>query len=238
MDGLAPAFLRDPPMSFGRPPLGILYVEDFDAPVMAEAPAEAKIITPELTPADLDEARLQGYKAGHGEARLEQAAVRAELQTAALVAIGDALAAARADAARVAHGIGEELAATMLALLQGALPATAAAAAATEVSAVVAALLPGLRREATVRVSVHPDVIDDVGAAVHAAWPDHSARVVMCADAALAPADVRVAWSDGEARRDTGAHWSALRKTLHSYCLPELHEIVAGIGAENRANGS
>jgi flagellar biosynthesis/type III secretory pathway protein FliH len=234
MDGFAPAFLRDPPMSFGRPPLGILYVEDFDAPEPPVAAAVADIVTPELTEADLEQARADGYEAGHREARLEQDAVRADLRAAALAAIGDALAASRGEAARVAHGMEEELAATLLAMLAGAMPAACAALAGSEVSATVTNVLAGLRREPVVRVMVHPDVMDDVTAAIHTILPEQAARVVLCADAALEPADAHVTWTDGAARRDITAHWTALRETLRCYQLPELQDIVAGLGANTK----
>jgi flagellar assembly protein FliH len=237
MDGFAPAFLRDPPMSFGKPPLGILYVEDFDAPVQPHAPAAPHIITPELTEADLEHARSEAYLAGQRDTRQEQANLRADLQAATLASIGDALAASRGDAARVAQSMSEELAATLLTVLAAALPAAAASLAGTEVSAMVIAVLAGLRREPVVRVMVHPNVMDEVTAAIHTALPAQAERVVLCADAALEPGDAHVTWTDGAARRDTEAHWNALREALRCYQLPELQDIAADLGAESKYNG-
>jgi hypothetical protein len=39
---------------------------------------------------------------------------------------------------------------------------------------------------------------------------------------------VRVAWEDGEARRDTGALWQNLRTALAPYALPSLQSIMEG----------
>jgi flagellar biosynthesis/type III secretory pathway protein FliH len=238
MDGLASAFfhpdmlrpgiLRDDlPMSFGDMPSGILYVEDFDAPaVQAVAPAAPE--APSLSPADIDAARAEGRAAGLAEARTEQAAIQAELRTAAMVAIGDALGSARAEAARVAHAMADELAATLLALLQAALPAAAATAAGQEISALVAALLPGLKREPTASIHVHPDLLGEIAAALQTLWPDHGGRLALLPDAALAEPDVRVTWEDGEARRDTRALWQSLREALAPYGLPALAAIMEG----------
>jgi flagellar assembly protein FliH len=238
MDGLASAFfhpdmlrpgiLRDDlPMSFGDSPSGILYVEDFDAPAeQAAAPVAPE--APSLSQADIEAARTEGHAAGLAEARTEQAAIQAELRTAALVAIGDALGSARAEAARVAHAMADELAATLLALVQAALPAAAATASGQDITALVAALLPGLKREPTASIHVHPDLLGDIAAALQTLWPDHGGRLAMLSDAALAQPDVRVTWEDGEARRDTRALWQDLRAALAPYKLPSLAAILEG----------
>jgi flagellar biosynthesis/type III secretory pathway protein FliH len=244
MDGLAPAFLRpdlwpglrpeadagldELPMSFGRPPLGILYVEDFDAPAVPESPPVPDIATPRISPEDMERVREEGRQAGLSEARAEQAAIRAELCTAALAAIGDALGSARADAARIAHAMADELAATLLALLQAALPAASEALAHQEVIALVAALLPGLKREPSAAIHVHPSLLGDIGSSLQTLWPDHGGRLAVMPDDTLARADVRVAWEDGEARRDTSALWQSVRTALAPYALPSLETIMEG----------
>jgi len=250
MDGLAPAFLRsdlwpgpqhrpghdtdperdDLPMSFGRPPLGILYVEDFDAPAAPEPPPVPvpvpAIVAPLISPEDVERAREAGRQAGLSEARAEESAVQAELRTAALAAIGDALGSARADAARIAHAMADELAATLLALLQAALPAASDNLAAGEITALVAALLPGLRREPSAAICVHPSLLGDISSSLQTLWPDHGGRLAVMPDEALARGDVRVSWEDGEARRDTRALWQSVRTALGPYALPSLETIL------------
>jgi flagellar biosynthesis/type III secretory pathway protein FliH len=247
MDGLASAFLRpssrdgpgfqgdadllfdDMPMSFGKPPRGILYAEDFDAPASPDAPLVPDTISPQIAPEELDAARAEGHQAGLAEARQEEATIQAELRTAALSAIGDALGCARADASRIAHTMADELAATLLALLHAALPAAAEALAGREVIALVAALLPGLRREPNASIHVHPSLLGAIAADLQTLWPDHGGRLAVTPDAALAPSDVRVSWEDGEARRDTRALWQNLRVALSPYALPSLQSIMEGI---------
>jgi flagellar biosynthesis/type III secretory pathway protein FliH len=245
MDGLAPAFLRpdlwpgrrhdtdpgldDLPMSFGRPPLGILYVEDFDAPAAPAPPPVPDIVTPRILPEDIARAHEAGRQAGLLEARAEQSTIQAELRTAALAAIGDALGSARADAARIAHAMADELAATLLALLQAALPAASDALAGQEITALVAALLPGLRREPSAAIRVHPSLLGEIGSSLQTLWPDHGGRLAVTPDDTIARADVRVSWEDGEARRDTRALWQSVRTALTPYALPSLESILEGV---------
>ncbi len=83
----------------------------------------------------------------------------------------------------------DDIAATLLALLHAALPATTARLAPAEISA----LLP-LRREPGVTLRVHPDILPFI-ATQCAGFTDLTAA----ADPALAPSDVIVTWRDGEA---------------------------------------
>jgi hypothetical protein len=158
MDGLAPAFLRDAPPSFRRGAPGILYVEDFDAPPPRETRGAPDIITPGFTSEDVEAAREEGFQAGLATAQAEHHAVQTELHTAALTAIGEALAAARGEAATVAQHMADELATTVLALLAAALPASAATLAGVEIAALLACVLPPLKREPSLTVRVHPAV--------------------------------------------------------------------------------
>jgi flagellar biosynthesis/type III secretory pathway protein FliH len=225
MDGLASAFLRDAPADYGRGAPGILYVEDFDAPAPRDRRAP-DIITPSFTHAELEAAREEGFKAGLATAQGEHHAVQAELRTAALTAIGEALAAARGEAATVAQHMAGELVATVLALVEAALPAAAASLAGSEVAALLACVLAPLKREPALAVRVHPDVHDETEDAIARIWPDHLTRVTILPDAALAGSDVVVTWSDGEARRDTGALWVAIRAALAPCALPGLDTIL------------
>jgi flagellar biosynthesis/type III secretory pathway protein FliH len=227
MDGLAPAFLRDGPAPLRRGAPGILYVEDFDAPPR-EKRGMPDIITPSFTHAELEAAREEGFKAGLATAQGEHHALQSELRTAALIAIGEALATARAEAALVSQHMAGELSATILTLLAAALPAAAATLAATEIAALLACVLPPLRREPALVVRVHPDVQAETAAAIAEIWPDHAARVTIMADPTFAPSDVVVTWQEGEARRVTKTLWDELRAALAPCALPDLDTIMEG----------
>jgi flagellar biosynthesis/type III secretory pathway protein FliH len=228
MDGLASAFLRDAPADFGRGGPGILYVEDFDAPPPRDRRAP-DIITPSFTHAELEAAREEGFKAGLATAQGEHHAVQTELRTAALTAIGEALAAARGEAAAVAQHMAGELVSTVLALVEAALPAAASRLAGAEIAALLACVLPPLKREPALTVRVHPDVHDETEDAIARIWPDHLTRVAVIPDGTLAASDVVVTWSDGEARRETAALWEAIRAALTPCALPALDTILEGM---------
>jgi flagellar assembly protein FliH len=237
MDGLAPAFLRDAPPSFRRGAPGILYVEDFDAPPRRETPGVPDIVTPGFTHADVEAAREEGFQAGLATAQAEHHAVQTELHTAALTAIGEALAAARGEAAAVAQHMADELAATMLALLAAALPAAAATLAAPEIAALLACVLPPLKREPALAVRVHPAVLAETEAAIARIWPRPTTRVTTTPDASLAPSDVVVTWAEGEAHRVTKTLWEELRVALAPCALPDLDTILQGPGLKGTQHG-
>jgi flagellar biosynthesis/type III secretory pathway protein FliH len=247
MDGLL-SFLQDPafenfetilPDARPAPPPSlprgasapaILFVDDFDQkPEEApEADAEPDIIAPVFTEADIDAAREAGRQAGLIEGRTEHHAVQAELCAAAMAAIGDALAATRGDAAAVAQRVAEDAAAAMLALLQAALPAAAETLAGSEVAALLAVLLPALRREPDVEVRLHPATLAGIKDDLNGLCPNYGGQLKLTADAVLAPADARIIWHDGEAVRDTGKLWDDLRAALAPYALPSVAAILKG----------
>jgi len=247
MDGLL-AFLQDPafeqfetilPNSRPLPDAAranqtgapaILFVDDFDHPdpPPAAAPPEPEYIEPVFTAADMEAAREAGHAAGLEEARTEHHAVQAQLCAAAMTAIGDALAATRQDAEAIATRTAEDLAAAMLALLQAALPAASEALAGQELTALLAAILPPLKREPAVQLRLHPDMLPDISADLHARFPEYAARLTISADAALARADATVIWEDGEMRRDTSQLWNDIRTALAPYQLPSLGTILKG----------
>jgi flagellar biosynthesis/type III secretory pathway protein FliH len=211
---------------------GILFVEDFDqpAPVLAPPPAEPEIIEPRFCEADIQAAHAAGRELGMVAGRTEHAAVQSELSAAALAAIGDALAATREDAAAVAQHAAEDLAGTMLAVLQAALPAATDAMAGGEVDALLRTLLPALTREPDVQIRVHADLVDTVTASLHTVLPQFGGRLMISGDAALARTDVEVIWQNGEARRDCAALWAELREVLAPYGLPEIDIVLKDAG--------
>lgn len=226
MEVLAPALMR---ASAGQDAPGILYIEDFDAPTVPDRPSSVPaIITPSFTAEDLDAAREEGRRAGAADATTERAGIDAQLRTAALGTIGEALGAARADARSVAQAMAEETAAAILALLAAALPAAAARTAGGEVAALLQTLLPALSREPTLNIRVHPELLNDISAAIEPIWPPDGGRLTLTGDATLAPADVRVSWNDGDAVRDTAALWADISAALAPYNLPDVDRILKG----------
>jgi hypothetical protein len=251
MDGLL-SFLQDPAFEnfetilpderprAPAPPLprrapGILFVEDFDQKPVdpPDETAEPEIIAPVFTEADMDAAREAGRQAGLLEARTEHHAVQSQLCAAAMAAIGDALAATRGDAEAVAQSVAEDAASAMLALLQAALPAAADALAGSEVVALLAVLLPALRREPDVEVRLHPDALPGVADELNGIFANYAGRLTLTADGTLAPADAKIVWQGGEAVRDTAKLWNDIRTALLPYALPSVATILKGATHEH-----
>jgi flagellar assembly protein FliH len=211
---------------------GILFAEDFDSP--AEAPAQAEpdpvpVPEPVFSAADLEAARASGHEAGFSAARSDAEALRADLQVAALQSLADAIAATRKEAAEIAEQRAQALSAAVMAVLQAALPKLSEAHAQTELTAVLEALLPGLRTEPELRVRVHPDL----EACVRAVWKtlsqdEPSGELQLTADPDMVRGDVRLAWADGRATRNTAEVWQRLREALAPLDMPPLEELVHG----------
>jgi flagellar biosynthesis/type III secretory pathway protein FliH len=196
----------------------VLYIEDFDEVLAAPEPRPQdtpEIIAPGYSAEDVESARDEGRAAGLEEARTERDAIQAALRTAALTAIADGLAAARADAAAIAARAADDIAGAMLALLSACLPATAAKLAQDEVTALLRALLPPLAREPGVSISVHPDLLPAITGHV-AGFGD----VTVAADGSLAASDVIIAWRDGQAKRDWAALWRDVTAALAPFPFP------------------
>jgi hypothetical protein len=211
---------------------GILYVEDFDAPAPrtpAPAPEPAPAPPePVFTKADVLAAHAAGRQEGVQAALDDAKLLQAQLQAAAIQALADALCAGRADLERIAARQAEGAARAVLAILQGAVPETMARNAQTELDAVIAALVPGLRCEPELRVRAHPDLADHVRKQLAALLGNEGGVLSVAADPALAAGDLQINWADGGARRDCTQIYADIRDALAPLGLPALEEICCG----------
>ena len=236
MDGSNAAILFDtlPGSRRGAPiSAGILYVEDFDAEpaVLKTTAAEpAPVPDPVFTAAELDAAREAGRQEGFQASLADATLLQAQLQSAALQSLADGIAAARTSLDSVADAHAADLARTLLGVLRAVLPATMRAHAAAEVDAVLQALAPGLRAEPELRVRTHPDHADMLREALVALTAEDSCVLSVTTDLNLAPGDVKIAWQDGYARRDTAAIWTQVQAALAPLNLPTLKELCHGVG--------
>jgi flagellar biosynthesis/type III secretory pathway protein FliH len=98
----------------------------------------------------------------------------------------------------------------------------------TELDAVLAALLPGLRSEPELRVRAHPDCADHVRESLIGMLDGESGVLSVSADPALAPGDVQINWTDGGTRRDCTEIYAEIRDALVPLGLPALEEICCG----------
>ncbi len=236
MDGSNAAILFDtlPGSRRGAPmTAGILYIEDFDAePDVFETAAAEPTPAPDpvFTAAELEAAREAGRQEGFQASLADATLLQAQLQSAALQSLADGIAAARTSLDSVADAHAADLARTLLGVLRAAVPATMRVHAAAEVGAVLQALAPGLRAEPELRVRTHPDHADTLREALVALTAEDSCVLSVTTDANLAPGDVKIAWQDGYARRDTAAIWTQVQAALAPLNLPTLKELCHGVG--------
>jgi flagellar assembly protein FliH len=208
------------PSGPGRKP-AILFDEDFDAPpaaagviVLDDLPDEVAPPPPAVTAEDVAAARADAYAEGHETGLAQAAADRAEVTRQMLGVIADRLEGARQDAVRVAEEGAQSVARLLMGTLAGMLPTLCARHGAAEVAAVARAVLPALVREPRVTIRVSPHLVRAVEQALAGLDPDLHGRVMLVPTDAVPPGDVRIAWADGAAVRETAALWRSIAEAL------------------------
>ena len=234
MDGSNAAFLLDTKL-FSEPAgpvaCGILYVEDFDDPPQApRAEAVPEPAAPSFSALELAQAREAGRQEGLAASLADAQLLQAQLQLAAMQSLVDGLAATRATYDELVRNSASETSRTILAVLQAVLPAVMRQHYRTELQALIAALAPGLACEPELRVRAHPGLAEFVRETLMAALQTTDCVLSVCADPALQPGDVLIAWQDGHARRDCAATWMAVSEALAPLGLPSLEEVCHARG--------
>ena len=234
MDGSTSSYLQKPPtvsrvgdmFGLGRSD-GILYIEDFDAPAPAKPEAETKpeAAAPVFTALDIVAAREAGRQDGMQAALRDATLLQVQLQAAATQALTDAMAATRNSVERLVARRADDAARTALAILQAAIPHAMETHAKSEVQAVIAALLPGLRCEPELRVRTHPDVADFVRELLADLLTDGSLVLSVSADETMLPGDIQLFWGEGSALRNCQSIYNDIVKALAPLRLPALEEI-------------
>jgi flagellar assembly protein FliH len=238
MDGSTSNYLQEPPAAsrvgdmfgLGRSD-GILYIEDFDAPPPQPEPAspsDLAAIAPVFTAEDIAAAREAGREEGVQSALSDANLLQVQLQAAATQALADAMATTRSGLERLVARRADESARTMFALLQAAIPQIMQTQAQGELEGIIAALLPGLRSEAELRVRAHPDLADFVRETLADLLTDGTGTLSVSADENLLPGDIQLFWGEGSAVRDCRCIYNDIVKALAPLRLPALEEICNG----------
>lgn len=179
----------------------------------------------EFLRAAVAEARAAGHAEGHAQGWAEgQAAARQEAPVTRAEAPGSREAALMARLDQVlmefaaqwheeARENAEQLARLLTSALAAAFPVLCARHGAAEIDAVVTELLPHLRGESEYNLYVAPE---NLSAMEHVLGhcPADAAKPRLRPDARLGPADLRLTWPRGTARRDGAAIWQRIADIL------------------------
>ena len=208
-----PDFAPDPDRPTTRPLGGILYAEDFDAPVAPPPPA-APAPEPTHSALELADARELGRAEGWRAARAAAEAQIEAQRAAVLHAIAAALSEARDAAENFAADAAESIARTALSLLAAALPATCARHGERELRALALAVLPALEAEPRIVIRASPLGLRSLAETVARLDPELAARVQLLPAEALSADEARITWQDGRAVRDRRAVQAAIEAVL------------------------
>ncbi len=207
-----PDFAPDPDRPAARPLGGILYAEDFDAPVAP--PPAAPAPEPTHSAIELADARELGRAEGWRAARAAAEAQIEAQRAAVLHAIAAALSEARDAAENFAADAAESVARTALSLLAAALPATCARHGERELRALALAVLPALEAEPRIVIRASPLGLRSLAETVARLDPELAARVQLLPAEALSADEARITWQDGRAVRDRRAVQAAIEAVL------------------------
>lgn len=200
-EAFEPLVLPAPPVRRSappRPPAALVLPEFGPAPAAAQRPSPPATSTIAENPADAFEA---GRRAGRAEAECSREAAAA----ATLSAVQAALAEAQAEARQVAEEVLAELARTLFAMVDAALPGLARARAPDAIAAFVARLAPMVAEAAAPRLRVAPSLVPLL--ARHLSLPVE-------ADLSLAEGEARLEWAGGQAAFRPEDRRAALRDSL------------------------
>lgn len=195
----------------------MLFAEEFDlAPgvTIIDAPPEPEIIAPVFTAGDIAHARDAAFAEGHAAGIAEAEAAELGRARHALATMAAQLGAASQDAALLAERAAEEIARLLLDTLTTLLPALCARHGEAELRAVIRAVLPALMREPAVTVRINPLLAPAVRDELGRLDPELAERVRLVPAETMPAGDVRVAWQDGAAVRDTRAVWDQVAAAL------------------------
>jgi flagellar assembly protein FliH len=197
--------------SIYTPRFGALFAEDFDLPQTAPEP---EVIDPVFSASDLTAAREAAWQEGHAAGLQQAAASDAATTRQAIGQIAELLRAeAQAGVAR-AEQEAEAIAQLLLDCLAATFPTLAARYGDAEVRAIIRTVLPALIREPEITIRAHPETIVVIVQEIVGLDPDlkEHVKTVPCDD--MMPGDLRIAWRNGSAVRNTTALWQQVAEIL------------------------
>ena len=198
----------------GMPPGGVLFEEDFDLPPAPPSPPEPEIIEPVYSAADLQEARTEAWREARDAAMAEaETAARTESRQT-LTRIAEHLEATQTEASDLVERSAEAIARLLMDGFAAAFPALSRKHGSAELRAIIRTILPALHQELAVTVRVDGNAAQAVRDEIERLDPDLLPKIEVQASNAVLPGDIRIAWRNGAAIRDTTTLWEEITAIL------------------------
>lgn len=197
---------------------GILFAEDFDIdgfdPEVLSATNPPVPVVQSYCGEDIEAARAEGWEAGRIAASEKLQAEDTAWVRQAISKLAVELNAASAAARAVADETAGAIARLLMSTLGAVLPTLCAAHGEAEAIAVARAVLPGLSAEPIITIRANPHTAPALSREIERIDPDLPARIRLLPTDALLPGDIRIAWQDGAAVRDTTELWNEIVTVL------------------------
>ncbi len=208
---------------------GVLYAEDFDAPVIPTAKGAARgvpspepeLVVPSYSLAELQAAARHAHEEGRLIERRDAAATASAQSDMALSALVLQMTETRQQATRMVDQSLHMLAGTTLSLLAAAVPELCRRHSAGELHALMRRVLPPMRQIPALSIRLHPTMRTVIEAQVGSLLLDSGTSVTWIETSAIAAGDIAITWQNGTALRDTASIGAAIRDAVLSMLGPE-----------------
>ncbi|WP_428377482.1 hypothetical protein [Lichenicoccus sp.] len=213
---------------------GVLYAEDFDAPVIPIAQGAARrpetvepeLIVPSYSLAELQAATTHAHEQGRLIERREAAATASAQRDLALSALMLQLTETQLQATRAVDQALHRLAGTILSLLAAAVPELCRRHSAGELHALMRRVLPPMRQIPALSIRLHPTMRAALQEQVGPLLLDSGTEVTWIEASTLAAGDIAITWQNGTALRDTASIGVAIRDAVLSMLDPETTKLA------------
>ncbi|WP_282609744.1 FliH/SctL family protein [Pelagibius sp. Alg239-R121] len=225
-----------------------LFDNAFEAPLpsgqepAAPPPPEPETLEPEISEADLqqarEEGRQEGVELGREEGRTEAFAGIEQTTQNLLLNMTGRLGELMTEQPRMRADAAQEALQTVTTILQKMLPSLEKSAAMKEIESVVSECLLRAQDEPRLVVRVSERVLDAVKARVDAlvASEGFEGKIVFLAAEGFGDSDVRVEWADGGAERKLEDLWQDIDQILARFLkLPNLPQATQSSAAQSPA---
>lgn len=208
---------------------GVLYAEDFDAPVSpvakgnARGPvvAEPELIVPTYSLAELQAAAAHAHEEGRLLERRESALTASVERNSALAALRLQMSEMQQHATRAVDQGLQMLAGTTLSLLAAAVPELCRRHSPGELHALMRRVLPPMRQMPAMSIRLHPSMRASLEEQVDILLLDSGTEVTWIEAPAMAAGDIAISWQNGAALRDTAAIGASICDAVLSMLEPE-----------------